>query len=100
MNSPSPSPPELSFSAAQLLGSRAKPVKWINRHCGSCFALALLLGLAATSHVEANWKTGLSDHFALVDTRTVRELRIIGYIHSHLWVPASYGVMFFACLLW
>jgi len=62
--------------------------------------LALVLGLAVLVHGMARLKMDLADHFALMDMRTLRELRLIAYVHTHLWLPASYAVVFFACLLW
>jgi hypothetical protein len=38
--------------------------------------------------------------FAIMDERTVREMRVIDFIHTHLWMVIAYVAVFLACLLW
>ena len=76
-------------------------LKWFNRHGASSVLLVLLLGASAFVDFSARFQMDMANRqFALMDDRTVREMGLIDFIHSHLWMVIAYAVVFLVCLLW
>lgn len=72
----------------------------LNRHGAALIAMALLVLACVALHNIASIKVGLSHMFALMDLRTAREVELIKYVNSHLWLPAFYIIAFASCLIW
>jgi len=81
--------------------SIAKALKWFNRHAASSMLLVLLLGASAVADFMARTRMDMANRrFAIMDGRTVREMRVIDFIHAHLWIVIAYLAVFLAFLLW
>ena len=70
----------------------------LNRRAESFLLLPLLFGVFVIAHLLALTKVGLS--LALVDDRTVGEIRLIQFVQSHLWVVALYFALLIAVWCW
>ena len=76
-------------------------LKRINRHGGSVASLVVLFGAIAFTHWSARLRMNMAGRqFALMDDRTMRELSVIDFVHSHWWIVAACGVVFLTCLIW
>ena len=76
-------------------------LKWINRHSAPSVLLLLILGASTFAHVLAHVRMdAASRQFAIMDDRTIGQMRIIDFVHAHCWVVIAYAVVFLASLLW
>lgn len=76
-------------------------LKRINRSGGSIASLFVLFGVIAHTHWLARFRMEMADRqFALMDDRTLYEMKTIDFIHGHLWLVAAYFTVFLCCLLW
>ena len=63
--------------------------------------VVLLLGACAFADFMARIRMDMaSRHFAIMDDRTVRDIRFIDFMHAHLWMVIAYMVVFLGSLLW
>jgi len=70
----------------------------INRRGGSFLLIACLFGCFAFAKLMANTKLGL--RLALVDDRTIGEIRLIRLVQEHPWVICLYFGSLVAVWLW
>src|SRR6266542_2310884 len=75
-------------------------LKWINRHSASSVLLLLVLGASTFAHVLARVRMDMASRFAIMDDRTIGQMRVINFVHAHCWVAIAYAVVFLASLLW
>ena len=63
--------------------------------------LALLLGACAVAHFLAHTKMDFNNrHFAVMDERTAREIRVVDFLDANLWIPLLYTGVFVGAVLW
>ncbi len=63
--------------------------------------LVLLLGACAFADFRARMKMDMANRkFAIIDDRTVREMRLIDFIPTHFWIVVAYVALSLVCLLW
>jgi len=74
----------------------------VNRRGGapSVQAVVVLLGFCALAHFMAQLKMHLAHMFALMDDRTMHEMSIIHFIHTHPWVAVFYGGILLTSIIW
>lgn len=61
--------------------------------------LVLLMGVCFFLDFMARLKMRSAEMFALMDDRTIREMKVIDFIHQHWWFVAVYILIFWAALL-
>jgi hypothetical protein len=77
----------------KALSATQHPAHWtrIKLRAGSFLFIVILFGICGMAHFMAQTKSGLAHYFALVDDRTLGELRLIQFIQTNLWI---FGVYF------
>ena len=60
----------------------------LNQRGGSLLLVIILFGFVGFNHLFAFTKLGVS--LAVVDDRTLGEIRLIQFVHDHMWIPAIY----------
>jgi len=63
--------------------------------------LVMLLGVSAYADFLARARMDLaSRQFAAMNDRTVQDMKVIDFIHAHLWIAIAYVAVFLFCLSW
>jgi len=75
-------------------------LKWINRHSAPSVLLLLLLGASTFAHVLAHARMDIASRFAIMDDRTIGQMRVIDFMHAHRSVAITFTAAFLASLLW
>ena len=81
--------------------SISESFKWFNRHGAPLVLLLLLLGAAAFANLMARLRMDMADRrFALMDERTIHEMRVIDFLNDRPWIVIAYVAVSLACFLW
>src|SRR6266516_4864827 len=76
-------------------------LKWINRHSAPSVLLLLILGASTFAHVLAHVRMdAASRQFAIMDDRTIGQMRVIDFMNAHRSAAITYAAVFLVSLLW
>lgn len=71
------------------------------RLVGQTWAVLFILGVAALFHFDAHSRMELAHRqFAIMDDKTILEMRIIDFLHDNYWIATLYGAIYLGSMLW
>ena len=60
----------------------------------------MVLGASTFAHVLARVRMDMASRFAIMDDRTIGQMRVIDFMNAHRSVAITYAAVFLASLLW
>ena len=67
---------------------------------GQTWAVLFVLSLVTLLHFDAHSRMELAHrHFAIMDDKTISEMKIIDFLHDNYWIAIAYGVTYLGFML-